>query len=245
MEWRQTRASLSQRGRHVGEQGQHERLGVPERVPVVARPGQALRADGPLLGPGAGLQRLEEGEAQRLLQFGIAVDLDVGTRPEVVEVGTLRPRQSAEALRPRGLEAAVDLVAKPFHRLLRRPVIGEELDEAQRLSGRHCDRQRQPAEVGLAFDQRGGRVVGLDVVLHAGRERQPAFAGRMRQHHARAVGDVQAPLQGVRKSGRATRIRRRDEVALVGQQVRLQSDSQGPVERLDLVADRGDAAKAK
>ena len=59
---------VASRARHrVGQHGQHEALGVPEGVAVVARPGETLSSDGALLGTCAGLERVEEREADRLL----------------------------------------------------------------------------------------------------------------------------------------------------------------------------------
>ena len=81
--------------RGVGQHLQHERLGVPERVAVVARSRQPLRRDRAQLGATARLQELEEREAQRLLQRGVALDLDVGGLPEVVEVLPLRAVQTS------------------------------------------------------------------------------------------------------------------------------------------------------
>ena len=75
----------------VGEHREHERLGVPERVAVVAGAGQALGRDRAALRPRARLERVEEREADGLLELAVAVDLDVGARPEVVEVLALRP----------------------------------------------------------------------------------------------------------------------------------------------------------
>src|SRR5205085_1473485 len=48
--------------RRVREGREHEALGVPEGVPVVARPGQALGGDRSLLGAGTRLEGVEEGE---------------------------------------------------------------------------------------------------------------------------------------------------------------------------------------
>ena len=73
----------------VGEHRQDEALGVPERVAVVAGAGQALRRDRALLGARAGLQRVEEREAHGLLQLRVALELDVGAVPELVEVRPL------------------------------------------------------------------------------------------------------------------------------------------------------------
>ncbi len=77
----------------VGEHGQHEGLGIPERVPVVAVPGQPLRRDRPVLRSRTGLQDVEQPEAHRLLDLGVAVHLDVGTVPELVKVGALLGQQ--------------------------------------------------------------------------------------------------------------------------------------------------------
>jgi hypothetical protein len=53
---------------------------------------------------------MEEAEANRLLQFGVAVDLDVGALPEIVEVLPLlgeqpsQPRYRAQPAPPRPVE---------------------------------------------------------------------------------------------------------------------------------------------
>ena len=94
------RVGGSVRGR-VGQHRQHERLGVPERVPVVAGAGQALGGDRAPLGPGARLEDVEEREPHRLLELGVAFDLDVGALPEVVEVRALLGEQPVPAARVR------------------------------------------------------------------------------------------------------------------------------------------------
>jgi hypothetical protein len=80
----------AQRVRHGGrvrvrQHGEHERLGVPERVAVVPGAGEALGRDRPLLGAGAGLQDVEEPEPDGLLDLHVTVDLDVRALPEGVE----------------------------------------------------------------------------------------------------------------------------------------------------------------
>jgi hypothetical protein len=62
---------------------------TPEGVAVIAGPGQPFGADYSLLCPGAGLERVEEREAHGLLELEVAVDLDVGARPELVEIASL------------------------------------------------------------------------------------------------------------------------------------------------------------
>ena len=65
-------------GDRVGQDGQHERLGIPEGMPVVAWSRQALGCDRASLASGAGLQGVEEREPQRLLELGVALQLDIG-----------------------------------------------------------------------------------------------------------------------------------------------------------------------
>ena len=101
VEWRQRSASRGSLAARVGEHGQHEALGVPEGVAVVAGAGQALGGDRALLRAGARLQRVEEREADCLLQLGVALQLDVGALPEVVEVRALRLEQALPAGVPR------------------------------------------------------------------------------------------------------------------------------------------------
>ena len=54
---------------------------------------------------------MEEGEPDRLLELSVAVDLDVGAVPEVVEVRALVGDESVPALVASAGERAADLVA--------------------------------------------------------------------------------------------------------------------------------------
>jgi hypothetical protein len=83
--------------RRVGQQGKDETLCVPEGVAVVAGAGQALTGNGAALGTGACLQHVKEPEPHGLLALGVAVDLDVGAVPEVVEVVALPVEQALPA----------------------------------------------------------------------------------------------------------------------------------------------------
>ena len=56
----------------VGQHRQDEGLGVPERVAVVTRPGQALGRDRTVFGAGAGLEHLEQREPHCLLDLWVA-----------------------------------------------------------------------------------------------------------------------------------------------------------------------------
>jgi hypothetical protein len=116
------------------ERLQDEALGVPERVPVVARSGQPLGRHRPPLGAGAGLQDVEQPEAHGLLHDGVAVDLDVGAVPVVVEVGALAREQALPAAVAGAGERRRDLVAHRRHRAHARPAVGEELHDPQHLA---------------------------------------------------------------------------------------------------------------
>jgi hypothetical protein len=129
----------------------HEGLGIPEGVPIVAGAGQALGAYRTSLRTGTGLQDVEERKPQRLLNLHVAVELDVGHRPVVVQVLALGRREPVEALGDRRLEARIDLIAQPFDRLLRGPVVGEQLHHAQRPTGSQLRRDGHAAEVILAL----------------------------------------------------------------------------------------------
>src|SRR5690606_36904698 len=79
--------------REQGEDGQDEALNVPERVAVVAGPGQPLGADRRVADLRGGAVELEDVVAQRLLHLAVAVDLDVGPRPQLVEHTPLLGRE--------------------------------------------------------------------------------------------------------------------------------------------------------
>jgi hypothetical protein len=140
---------------------QDEALGVPERVPVVARAGQPLGRDRPPLGAGAGLQDVEQPEAHGLLHDGVAVDLDVGAVPVVVEVGALAAQQALPAAVARAGQRRRHLVAHRGRRAGARPAVGQELHDLQLLAG-----------LETADDRRAGPVVaGVGLLLHPARER--------------------------------------------------------------------------
>ena len=55
-------------------------------MPVVPGTGQALGGDRALLGPRAGLQDVKQREPNRLLELGVAFQLDVRAVPEIVQI---------------------------------------------------------------------------------------------------------------------------------------------------------------
>ncbi len=232
-------------GLGVGEDGQDHGLRVPERMPVVARPGEAFCADRALLRAGARLQGLEEAEADGLLQVRVTVDRDVGPRPELAQVVLLALLQSVEALHDRALQAAVHLVSQPFHRLLRGPVVGEELDEAERAAGGQRHRDGEPTEIRLTLHQWVDVRPALDDVVHPGRHRKTARLRGVHQDDAGVVVGVEAAFEHGAESRRAPRVDRRHHVAPVGDEAGLQRHAHGRVQRLHLVTDRRDAAIAE
>ena len=122
-------------GRGVDQNRQHERLGVPERVAVVARPGQALGRDAATLAARARLQDVEQPEPRGLLNLVVTHDLDVGAVPELVEVGALFGKQLLEARESRHRDRAGDLVAQRLLAAHVRPAPADVLAERQLLAG--------------------------------------------------------------------------------------------------------------
>src|SRR5580704_18387288 len=94
---------------------------------VIARTGQPLGRDWSLLAPGRRLGGMKQREANRLLELGVAFDLDVRRRPKAVEVA---PLFVPEAL-PGGVDGAVQrrahLVAQRRNGPRSRPAVADEL----------------------------------------------------------------------------------------------------------------------
>jgi hypothetical protein len=158
----------------VGEHGQHERLGVPEGVPVVAGPGEALGGDWPLLSARARLQDVKEREADSLLQLAVAVHFHVGALPEVVEVRTLLGQEMLPTVVCGARQRRCHLVAKCGHRARARPAVGEVLHHSQRRSWGHVGRDRHAREIIDAL----GRDVRARWAVHG--------VGHCRADHQRA-----------------------------------------------------------
>ena len=178
------------RGGGVGEHGQHEALGVPEDVPVVAVARQPLGGDRALLRARGGLQRVEEGEAHGLLELVVAVDLDVGALPVVVEVLALVVEEAGEPRAPRGRERGAGLVADRDHRALAGPAVGQVLGQRQRLAVADLGAHRHPREVVEALVLGDRALRSLDLVVHPRRHPQGALARAVHEHRAQLVGAV-------------------------------------------------------
>src|SRR5437588_11689584 len=76
---------------------QDEDLRIPEGMAIVAWTRQPFGCYGPTLRTSSGLQDVEESEAHRLLDLRVALQLDVGIGPEVIQVGPLLGEQAIPA----------------------------------------------------------------------------------------------------------------------------------------------------
>ena len=188
---------------------------------------------------------MEEAEADRLLELGVALDLDVGPRPEAVEHLALGRAQPVEAGVPRLREAAADLGADRVDRAVARPAVGEELEDPQLLAGRDVGGDRHAPGVRGRLDVDGGAVGPVDLVIHRGRHQQAAVGRAVGEEHEPVVLVVLLGAQRRRQRGGGARVRvlgRLRPAVLVGDQLGLHDDPDRIVDGLDLVEDRGGAA---
>ena len=224
--------------RRVGQHRQNEALGVPEGVAVVAGAGEAFRPDRALLGAGAGLERVEEREADRLLQLEVAVQLDVGALPEVVQIGALRLEQALPARVPRLGERGDGQVSDGRQGPLARGTVRQELDDLQALSGSEISGDRDSAHVGRGLG-RGLRVVGpVNEVIHRGGQAQLAQPGRVHEDDPVLVGRVLLGLQRRVQRRGCARVRGSGRRRLIGDELGLDHHAHRPVQGLDLEQDR-------
>ena len=101
---------------------------------VVTGPCQAFGGDRAVLGAGPGLKRVEEREAHGLLKLEVALELDVGSIPEIVEVCALGRQEAVPAGVPRLRERRDDLVADCRDAAPARPAVRQELDDAKAVA---------------------------------------------------------------------------------------------------------------
>ena len=223
----------------VGEHRQHERLGVPEGVAVVAGAGQALGRDRPLLGPGPGLQHVEQREADRLLDLGVPLDLDVGAGPEVVQVLALLGQQPVPAGEPGARRARRRPGRARRAGAVGGPAIAEELHQLQALAGLRARGATVNAPVGRR-PWSTSAVPAPDTRCACRGHPQAAVAGPVHQHGAGLVGHVllassgassAAAVRGSLPSGGSASLATSSDCTTIRER---------RVERLDLVADGGD-----
>ena len=116
------------------QHGQHEHLRIPEHVSVVAGAGQAFRRNRPVLAASASLEHVEHAEPHGLLDLDVPVDLDVGTIPEVVEIGPLIGDQAVPAGKAGAAQRGPHLVPHGGQGADTGPAVGYELDHAEPLT---------------------------------------------------------------------------------------------------------------
>ncbi len=209
---------------------------------VIAGPGQALGRNGATLGPGGGLQQLEQGEAQCLLDLQVTLELDVGAPPEALEILPLLADQPREARAQRAVQAGIHLVAQPLDRFDRRPVVGEQLDQPQLLARLERYRYRHAPQVSLGLDGGLGRAGSADHVLHARADCQPGAPRAVHHDHAQVVADGQLRRQTRSQAVGRARVRGLVPLRLIGHEVRLERHADGLLERFDLVFDGSQVA---
>jgi len=143
--------------------------------------------------------QLEEREAQRVLDLGVAVELDVGARPDRVKSGTLAGGERLEAERARPVEAAPRVGGERLRVGLGvgGPVVGQQLDQPQRPTRLGGGAERPACQ--RPVDGLDRLVAGRDLneMLHAGRHDVSADARLVHEHRAAPVVGAQAGDQGV------------------------------------------------
>lgn len=226
--------------RGEGQQGQDERLGVPEGVAVVAGPGEPLGGDGALFGAGVGLEDVEEGEADGLLDLLVAVDLDVGASPEVVEVGPLVLQQPPPAAVRGRRQRRLDLVAHRGPGADAGPAVCDQLLHAQPLSRFQHGGDGQPGHVHVALTARRGPFGAGDDVVGGHGDPEAAAAGAVDQAQPAARGGILLRFQWRLQRLGGARVAVRLGQALVGDQLRLDDDTGTAVDGLHLVRHGGD-----
>ena len=170
--------------RGVGEHRENESLRVPEGMAVVAGTRETFAGNGALLGAGACLEGVEERKPNSLLELGVALELDVGGIPEVVEIEALTFDQPVPAGVPSLGERGHDLIPHCRKRALARPAIPQELDHPQALPCRKLRRDGDAADVRPALRSRFRVLRTVDHMIHACRHQQLAAIARMNQYNA-------------------------------------------------------------
>src|SRR5690242_5747393 len=100
---------------------------------VVAWSSQPFCRDRLTLRSRAGLEHVEDGKPDRLLQFGVSFEFNVRAVPEIVQVCALLRNEPLPAGVEHLAEGCCDLIADRRKRAMAGPSVGDELHEAKRL----------------------------------------------------------------------------------------------------------------
>src|SRR5579875_322008 len=135
---------------------------------VIAGTRQPLGRDRPAFSASPCLQDMEEGEAHRLLDFRIALQLDDCPRPEIVQVSPLLSKQTLPTGHLSSSDRRDDLVMDGRSRTQARPAIGNQFNDTQALAGPQPARNRHTHDILRAsrLDEHSGWP--LDVMVHYG-----------------------------------------------------------------------------
>ena len=216
----------------VGEHRQHERLGVPERVAVVAGPGQALGGDRARLGARAAACSSWK-RAKRRPCWISGSPSSWTSAPPSSRRGSAR---WAAASPSKPSASAISRLASTWSRshsidCWRGPVVGEELDQRSGWPGSRCAAIVTRPRSSLALGQR----VAWSPEPSTTWSMPAASASRVRRVEcastdALAVVDGELRLERRRRAPRPSAGRSARQLRLVGDQVRLQRDAHRPVD---------------
>ncbi len=92
---------------------------------------------------------MEQAEPHGLLDLDVALDLDVGSIPEVVQERTLIGDQAVPAGQPRAAQRGPHLIPHGLQGPYARPAVADELDQAQPLAGPQDHGRGDQAAVGI------------------------------------------------------------------------------------------------
>ena len=170
----------------VRQQRHHVDLGVPEVVTVVAVGRDPLGGDAASVDLRRGLRHLEQVPADRLLGRVVAVDGDVGARPEPVEPRLLL----GERPLPAGCLGGIERAAAAGGELVDRHVAGWLGDLAAAVVGDVLGERDRVARFGVEADRGGGAIAGeLGVERNVAAGQRPHGGTRQRSSsHSRRSG---------------------------------------------------------
>jgi hypothetical protein len=192
-------------------------------VAVIAGAGQALSGDRAAFGACTGLQHVEQTEAHGLLAVGVAVDLDVGTVPEFVQIVALRLDQTIPSAVLGTRYRAEHLVAQRRPRAQARPSVSEKLDDPQPLPGAQPADYRRARPILTGFGAHFDAAWYVDLMLHRGGHHQAAASCPVHEQRSSIARVVLYRLQWIQQHcgdpwivGRRRLVLIRDEFGLHG-----------------------------
>ena len=183
-------------------------LRVPEVVALIARAGDALGGDPPLVRAGRGLRQLVQAPAGGLLLRWLPGELHIGARPEVLEVLVLRLELCLEAAAPHPVQGAAAAVEQLTVGDRARGMIGDGFAHGQRLALLEVGAHHLAAQIRAGVHQLLDRGVGVHLVIRADGQGHPRVRDPVPQQHPAITVPVLQRLQhAMGEGGGAARIR--------------------------------------